>query len=68
MQHLHSQTYKNDFVDAFDGDHSGDLRPRQTPGVLYSTANPTPVSNPRLLAWSEELARELGLAPPDETT
>jgi uncharacterized protein YdiU (UPF0061 family) len=66
MQHLHSQPYKNDFVDAFEGDHSGDLRPRQTPGVLYSKANPTPVSNPRLLAWSADLARELGLAPPDE--
>jgi uncharacterized protein YdiU (UPF0061 family) len=52
-------------VDAFDGDHSGDLRPRQTPGVLYSKARPTPVSNPRLLAWSEDLARELGLEPPD---
>jgi uncharacterized protein YdiU (UPF0061 family) len=66
MQHLHSHTYTSDFVDAFAGDHSGDLRPRQTPSVLYSKANPTPVSNPRLLAWSEDLARELGLATPDE--
>ena len=66
MQHLHSQTYTSDFVNAFEGDHSGDLRPRQTPGVLYSQAYPTPVSKPKLLAWSEELARELGLALPDE--
>jgi len=65
MPHLHSHSYQSDFVDAFDGDHSGDSRPRQTPGVLYSDATPTPVSNPKLLAWSEDLARELGLDPPD---
>jgi len=61
METLHSKIYKHDFVDAFDGDQTGDLRPRQTPGVLYSRVMPTPVSNPQLLAWSDGLAHELGI-------
>ena len=64
MQNLSSKIYKNNFVSTFAGDNSGDPTPRQTPGVLYSKANPTPVGNPVLLAWSEELARELGLEKP----
>ena len=66
MQHLHSNIFKNDFVNTFDGDDSGDLRPRQTPGVLYSKVKPTPVKKPALLAWSAPLANELGIETPDE--
>ena len=65
MQNLSSKEYKNEFVQAFDGDESGDLQPRQTPGVLYSKALPTPVSKPTLLAWSEELGRELRIEKPN---
>ncbi|MDX5347859.1 MAG: protein adenylyltransferase SelO family protein, partial [Hymenobacteraceae bacterium] len=64
MQTLNSKTYKNEFVENFPGDESGDLRPRQTPGVLYSKAIPTPVAKPELLAWSEELAEQLGIERP----
>jgi uncharacterized protein YdiU (UPF0061 family) len=64
MQPLSSKEYKNDFVDNFPGDESGNLTPRQTPGVLYSKALPTPVRSPKLLAWSEELAEELGMQKP----
>jgi len=64
MQSLSAQEYKNDFVNTFPGDDTGDLRPRQTPGVLYSKAVPTPVREPKLLAWSEELAQELGIQEP----
>ena len=64
MQDLSSKIYKNEFVNTFPGDESGNPTPRQTPGVLYSKANPTPVNNPVLLAWSEELARELAIANP----
>jgi serine/tyrosine/threonine adenylyltransferase len=64
MQNLLEKEYKNDFVHAFPGDESGNVRPRQTPGVLYSKALPTPVKEPKLLAWSEELARELSIARP----
>ena len=67
MQKLSEKEYKNEFVNTFEGDNSGDLKPRQTPGVLYSKAIPTPVKNPQLVAWSEELAKELGIEKPDET-
>ncbi|MFT2008603.1 protein adenylyltransferase SelO [Pontibacter sp. 13R65] len=64
MESLSSKAYKNEFVDTFDGDDSGNLKPRQTPGVLYSKANPTPVEKVTLLAWSEDLANELGIQKP----
>lgn len=66
MHRLSEKEFKNEFVSAFDGDESGDLRPRQTPGVLYSKAIPTPVRKPSLLAWSEDLATELGIQSPNE--
>ena len=66
MKHLSTKAFKNEFVTTFDGDKTGDLQPRQTPGVLYSKAIPTPVKNPELLAWSDELAAELQIEKPDE--
>ena len=60
-ERLSTKIYKNEFVSTFDGDQSGDLRPRQTPGVLYSKAFPSPVKEPKLLAWSDDLAEELGI-------
>lgn len=64
MQELHSITFNNDFVSSFDGDESGNLMPRQTPRKLYSKALPTPVSKPLLLAWSDDLAREMEIQKP----
>ncbi len=66
MQTLSSVQYKNDFVNTFAGDQTGNLTPRQTPGVFYSKANPTPVKKVALLAWSEELAKELELESPSD--
>ena len=66
MQSLTEKNYKNKFVSKFKGDESGDLSPRQTPGVLYSKAIPTPVPKPKLLAWTEDLAQELGVSEPGE--
>ena len=66
MEKLSTKTFNNEFTQAFEGDQSGDLSPRQTTEVLYSKATPTPVRQPNLLAWSEDLADELGIAPPDE--
>jgi uncharacterized protein YdiU (UPF0061 family) len=68
MQTLHSKEYKNDFVHTFPGDETGNRSPRQTYRVLYSKALPTPVSHPTLLAWSEELAKELGIQKPINQT
>ena len=56
--------FKNEFVSQFPGDESGSPVPRQTPGVLYSKSIPTPVKEPKLLAWSEELAKTLGIQKP----
>ena len=66
MESLSTKRYKNDFVSSFTGDESGNLNPRQTPGVLYSKALPTPVQQPTLLAWSDDLAGELGIRRPDQ--
>ena len=65
MQNILSPNYKAEFVTNFPGDDSGDLRPRQTPGVLYSKVTPTPVKQVKLLAWSDELAQELGIQKPE---
>jgi uncharacterized protein YdiU (UPF0061 family) len=64
MKNLSSKPYKTKFVDTFPGDHSGNTRARQTPGVLYSKALPTPVHQPELVGWSAELADSLGIAGP----
>ncbi|MFO8146171.1 MAG: protein adenylyltransferase SelO [Bacteroidota bacterium] len=66
MQSLKDYPYKNEFTATFQGDDSGDLSPRQTPGVLYSKAIPTPVSKPELLAWTETLAEELEISYPED--
>ncbi|MEO6734261.1 MAG: protein adenylyltransferase SelO [Ferruginibacter sp.] len=63
-QKLSVIAFKNEFVNTFEGDNSGILMPRQTPGVLYAKALPTPVKKVTLLAWSEDLADELGIDTP----
>ncbi|RYZ43005.1 MAG: YdiU family protein [Myxococcaceae bacterium] len=49
------------FVDSTPGDPLTDTRPRQVQGALWSRVQPTPVSAPRLVAYSPEVARLLGL-------
>ncbi len=57
--------YTARFREHFPGDLSGDLRPRQTPGMLWSAATPTPVRAPSLLGWSGDLAAQLGVTKPE---
>lgn len=59
-------TFRKDFVSEFPGDDSGSTKPRQTPGMFYSKAVPTKVEKVSLLAWSDDLARELELEKPTE--
>ena len=66
MKNLSSKEFQKQFISNFSGDDSGDLFPRQTPGVLYSKALPTPVREPKLLAWSNELANDLDLLLPSK--
>ncbi|MBB1285072.1 YdiU family protein [Flavisolibacter sp. BT320] len=63
-QSLHTVQFRNDFVNNFPGDDSGNRQPRQTPGVFWSKAEPTPVPEVKLLGWSESLAERLALAYP----
>jgi uncharacterized protein YdiU (UPF0061 family) len=39
--------------------------PRQVSNAAYTLVEPTPVTAPRLLAWSDDLAEFLGIARPD---
>ncbi len=39
---------------------------RQVPGASFSWVDPTPVTAPKLLAWSEDVARDLDLTPTPE--
>jgi uncharacterized protein YdiU (UPF0061 family) len=64
MKNISEAVFRNDFVENFAGDDTGNRKPRQTPGKFYSKALPTPVNKVELLAWSDELAGELELAKP----
>lgn len=59
---MHAFNFDNRFVAALPGDDSGMLHARQTPGMCWSRAEPTRVAAPRLLAFSEDVARLLGLS------
>ncbi len=64
MQPISKLYFHKEFVSNFPGDESGNLTPRQTPGVLWSAAAPTPVKAARLIGWSEQLASDLGIDKP----
>lgn len=50
------------FVDSTPGDPLSDVRSRQVHGALWSKVQPTPVSAPRLVAYSKEVADLLGIS------
>lgn len=53
--------YDNRFVRELAGDSDTSVRPRQVFEAAYSNVEPTPVAGPQMLAWSAEMASELGL-------
>ncbi|GAB2615699.1 protein adenylyltransferase SelO [Novilysobacter erysipheiresistens] len=53
--------FDNAFVRELPGDPEAGPRVRQVEGALWSAVEPTPVPNPELLAWSAEMAAQLGL-------
>jgi len=63
---LDQAAFENPFVDELRGEISGNKGSRQVPGYCYSRVAPTPVHEPKLLAWSAELGEYLGLAKPTE--
>lgn len=64
MKNLSEVIFRNDLVKNFPGDDTGSIKRRQTPGMFYSKALPTPVAKVTLLAWSDELAEELEVTKP----
>ena len=52
------------FVRALPADPVSVNRPRQVQNACYTRVDPTPVAAPRLLAWSDDLAAQLGIARP----
>jgi uncharacterized protein YdiU (UPF0061 family) len=54
-------TFDNRFVQTLPADPVMTNQPRQVPGACYSWVTPTPVSDPKLLAWSREMAELLEL-------
>lgn len=55
--------FDNVFVRDMPADPDASSFPRQVRGAMYSRVDPTPVSAPRLIAHSAEVASMLGLAP-----
>jgi serine/tyrosine/threonine adenylyltransferase len=64
MLSIRSDNFRKEFTSHFTGEDTVSVIPRQTPGVFYSKAIPTPVKEVKLLGWSDELAAELGLIKP----
>ena len=58
---LSTLRFDNAFVRELPGDPLEDSRPRQVHGALYSRVQPAPVAAPRVVAWSREMADELGI-------
>ena len=63
---LDQAPFHNSFVEELPGEALFNNEPRPVPGALYSRVQPTPVADPHLLAWSDELAVYLGLSRPPE--
>ena len=59
--------FENTFVRDLPADPVLVNRPRQVRDACYTRVEPTPVAAPRLLAWSEETGRMLGIERPAAT-
>ena len=57
--------FDNAFIRDLPGDPDHGHGPRQVAGALYSRIDPTPVPAPRVVAWSKDMAAELGLSDAD---
>ncbi|MFT4171397.1 MAG: YdiU family protein [Rhodocyclaceae bacterium] len=61
---LEDASFEDTFVSALPADANTHNVPRPVVGAAYSFVTPTPVAAPYLIAWSDTLADELGLARP----
>ncbi|HTV84186.1 MAG TPA: YdiU family protein [Dyella sp.] len=60
-----SLVFDNAFIRQLPGDPDHGRGSRQVQGAFYSRVDPSPVPAPRTLAWSREVAAELGLGEAD---
>ena len=60
--------FDNTFVRDLPADSVLENAPRQVRHAAYTRVEPTPVRSPRLLAWSDDLGRLLGIARPASET
>ena len=65
MKAMAGLRYDNAFVRDLPGDPESGPRLRQVEGALWSAVVPTPVRNPRVLAWSRDMAQRLGFSEAD---
>src|SRR5690606_924367 len=63
---MHEVRFRNTFVDELPGEVAQNTRSRSVPNCCYSRIEPTPVSEPRLLAWADEFAAYLNMARHEE--
>ncbi len=56
--------FEDTFVRELPGDPVQANVPRQVRLAAYTRVDPTPVREPRLLAWSDDVARMLGISRP----
>jgi uncharacterized protein YdiU (UPF0061 family) len=60
--------FDNRFVGELPGDPETRNTTRQVSGACYTRVEPTPVTAPKLLAWSDPVGETLGIARPDSAT
>lgn len=60
--------FDNRFHSELAGEAEEENRPRQVYRACWSPVTPTPVSSPKLLAYSSEMASELGFSPREMTS
>ncbi len=58
--------FDDSFLRSLPGDPERRVMPRQVRNALYTEVEPTPVSAPRLLVWSDEVGELLGVRPPED--
>ena len=58
-------TFDNSFLRGLPGDPETRIFPRQVQGAMWSAVEPSPVEAPRVLAYSREMAQELGVSEAD---
>ena len=67
LRELADLVFESSVVSSLPGDPSRENTPRAVPGAALSEVMPTPVAQPRLLAWSEDVGEMLGISRPAPT-